>query len=245
MISPGGINQPRRLLPDQVRDVILDRIHDGTLQVGDKLAPEPELGEEFGVSRATIREAVRSLVESGYLSRVQGSGTYVAFRARLKNTLERNLSYSKMISQAGFSPGRKVLSLQRGPMDEEGAKALGAGVGEEAVSIERVRSADRDPVIYSIDVIPSRYTQETPDKGFEGSLYELLESLGHTVAHGDATLVPVIADYRVAGILEVAPGSALLMIRQVDHTTAGTAVMFSKEWHVPGIFEISLLRRST
>jgi len=37
----------------------------------------------------------------------------------------------------------------------------------------------------------------------------------------------------------------LLMIRQVDYTTAGTAVMFSREWHVPGIFEISLLRRST
>jgi GntR family transcriptional regulator len=130
-------------------------------------------------------------------------------------------------------------------MDEEEAKALGAGVGEEAVSIERVRSADRDPVIYSIDVIPARYTQQTPDEGFEGSLYELLESLGHTVAHGDATLAPVIADERIAGILEVEPGSALLMIRQVDHTTAGTAVMFSREWHVPGIFEISLLRRST
>ncbi|CAN5875962.1 GntR family transcriptional regulator [soil metagenome] len=245
MTSTTGSAPSRRQLPDQIRDIILNRIHDGTLAVGAQLPPEPDLCDEFAVSRATIREAVRALVESGYLTRVQGSGTYVAFQPRLRHTLERNLSYTKLISQAGLVPSRRVLGLERMAIDDEEAKALGTGIGVDGVRIERVRSADSRPVIYSIDVIPSHFVRDVPDETFAGSLYELFRSIGHTVAHGDATLAPVVADPTLAEILEVDRNSPLLMIRQVDHTAAGEAVMYSREWHVPGVFELSLLRRAT
>lgn len=240
-----GSNASRRLLPDQVRDALLARIHDEILPVGAQIPSEPELCEEFGVSRATIREAVRSLVEAGYLTRVQGSGTFVSFRPQRRHTLERNLSYSQLIEQAGFRPGRQVLGLERGPLDEEAANALGAGAGEEAVHIERVRSADDRPVMYSIDIIPSGLVLGVQDRQFEGSLYELFGSMGHEVAHGEATLAPVLAKGSLPGSLGIEPGSPLLMIRQVDYTTSGVAIMFSQEWHVPGVFELSLLRRAT
>lgn len=217
---------------------------DGTLEVGEKLPAEPELCEEFGVSRATIREAVRGLVEAGYLSRVHGSGTFVAFRPRLRHTLERNLSYSRLIEQAGLRPGRKVLAVTVEEADEQVAKALGVPPGEPMTSIERVRSADERPVIHSIDVVPSRYLTEVDDKQLSGSFYALLERLGHTVAHGEATLEPVLADVYRSQVLQVEEGAPLLRISQVDYTTAGDAVMFSREWHVPGVFELSLLRRA-
>ena len=237
--------QPRRLLVDQVRDELLSRINDGVLRVGEKLPAEPELCEHFGVSRATIREAVRSLVEAGYLSRVHGSGTYVAFRPRLRHTLERNLSYTKLIEHAGFKPGRKLLSLERAGAGDDEAKRLGISPGEPVVRIERVRSADERPVIYSLDTIPDRYVRDVADEDFGDSLYELFARLGFTVAHGEATLEPVLADKRHAQQLEVEVHAPLLHISQVDYTTAGEAVMFSREWHVPGVFELSLLRRAT
>jgi len=234
----------RQLLSDQVRDQLLGRIVDGSLVVGEKLPAEPELCEEFGVSRATIREAVRGLVEAGYLSRVHGSGTFVAFRPRLRHTLERNLSYSRLIEQAGLRPGRRVLTVTNDQADEQAAKALGVPWGEPFTRIERVRSADERPVIHSIDVVPSRYLSGVGREQLSGSFYALLEQLGHTVAHGEATLEPVLADRYRSRILQVEEGAPLLYISQVDYTTAGDAVMFSREWHVPGVFELSLLRRA-
>jgi len=173
--------QPRRLLVDQIRDDLLARIYDGSLTVGTKLPAEPKLSEEFGVSRATIREAVRSLAEAGYLSRVHGLGTFVAFRPRLRHSLERNLSYTWLIQQAGFRPSRQVLALERTKASEEEATALGIGEAR-VVRIERIRSADDRPVIYSVDTIPEKYVPDVTDEGFGGSLYELLERMGYKVA---------------------------------------------------------------
>ncbi|GBE22965.1 HTH-type transcriptional repressor YvoA [bacterium BMS3Bbin01] len=235
---------PRRLLADQVRDDLLARIHDGSLTVGAKLPAEPKLCEEFGVSRATIREAVRSLAEAGYLHRVHGLGTYVAFRPRLRHSLGHNLSYTRLIQQAGLRPNRRVLGLERTKAGQEEATALGIGEAE-VVRIERIRSADDRPVIYSVDTIPETYVPGVTDEGFGGSLYELFERMGYEVAYGEATLAPVLADEQLAEHLQVDAGSPLLRIVQVDYTTVGDAIMFSREWHVPGVFELSLLRRAT
>lgn len=236
---------PRQLLTDQVRDDLLARIHDGRLAPGEKLPAEPDLSTEFGVSRATIREAVRSLVEFGVLSRIHGSGTFVAFRPKLRHSLERNLSYTKLIQDAGLRPSRQTLGLEfTGAIDLE-ADALGVPAEEPVVRIERVRSADARPVIYSMDTIPARYVRGVAEGSFEGSLYDLFAQLGYAVSHGEATLAPVLADSRLADLLGVDSGSPLMRIFQVDRTTAGEAVMFSREWHVPGVFELSLLRRAT
>lgn len=227
-----------------MRDSLLAAIHDGSFAVGERLPAEPELCAQFGVSRATLREAVRSLVESGYLTRVQGSGTFVAFRPRSRHSLNQNLSYSKLISQAGYEPGRRVLSLERGPLDSYQSDALGAAVGDMGVFIERVRSADGRPVIYSLDAIPERFVGDQPDSSFAGSLYEMFEERGYLVGHAECTLEPVSADGAAEGALGVERGSPLLFISQVDYATTGEAVMYSREWHVPGIFELAVYRRS-
>jgi DNA-binding GntR family transcriptional regulator len=192
-----------------------------------------------------VREAVRSLVEAGYLTRVQGSGTYVAFSPKLQHTLDRNLSYTKLITEAGYRPKRRVLTIEHLPLDNEEAKALDTRSEARGVRIERVRSADDRPVIYSIDVIPERYVREATTEDLSGSLYRLFGVMGHTVAHGEAVISPVVAISPMAEWLKVDHGSPLLHIRQVDYSTAGDAMMFSREWHVPGIFELSLLRRAT
>ena len=62
----------------------------------------------FAVSRATIREAVRGLVEEGYLSRRHGSGTYVTARPLLRNSLDRNFSYTSYLESTGVRAGRRI-----------------------------------------------------------------------------------------------------------------------------------------
>lgn len=235
----------RRLLSDIVRDRILDQILTGAMSVGMKLPAEPELCQQHGVSRATIREAVRGLVEEGYLSRAHGSGTFVKFRPRVRHSLERNLSYTELISQAGFEVGCRLLVTKLDTPAAEEADRLRINTSESVLRIERVHTADGRPVIYSTGVIPQRFMEGVENEDLSGSLFALFAKMGHQVAHGEAVLTPILADERHASLLTIAVGRPLLQIVQTDYTTEGDVVMFSTEWHVPGVFELTLLRRST
>ncbi len=65
-------------LSDCVADEILSMVAEQRFQAGDKLPNENELSAELGVSRATLREAVRTLAASGVLEIRRGVGTFVA-----------------------------------------------------------------------------------------------------------------------------------------------------------------------
>lgn len=243
MSSLSRVRASDRLLADQVRDQLLSAVHSGALEVGAKIPNEQQLCDTFGVSRVTVREAVRSLVEAGYLNRVHGSGTYVAFRPSARHSLERNLSYSTMIEEAGMRPTRRLISVDRGQASDEDANRLGIESGDPVIRVERVRHADEHPVISSVDTLPSEMLGDVSDEALAGSLYDLLQARGHKIAHAEATLLPVVANAQQAAILGVTPRSPLLHIAQVDWLTDGRAAMYSREWHVPGVFQLTLLRR--
>ena len=77
------------------------------------------------------------------------------------------------------------------------------------------------------------------------SLYLMLGSVGHPVARASAQLMPVLADERLARLLEIKQGAPLLHIDQIDYDERGRAVMLSYEWHVADVFEMVVNRRSS
>src|SRR5215218_11212243 len=100
----------RPSLVEQVRQGLLEDLMAGKLSTGDKLPNEDRIAERFGVSGATVREAVLGLLEAGYLTRRHGSGTYVTKAPRSRHALDSTVSYTAMIREAGHEPGISVLS---------------------------------------------------------------------------------------------------------------------------------------
>jgi GntR family transcriptional regulator len=237
------VSTRRPSLVEQVREGLLSDLVAGGLEPGAKLPNENVLAERFGVSRATVREAVLSLLEAGYLARRHGSGTYVTSVPRTRHPLETTVSYTAMIRDAGHKPGETVLSKSvRGPTDAERG-TLGLKAGEQIVEVERVRLASRRPVIYSQDRIPEGLLGGATS--LDSSLYAALERAGHPVARGSARLMPTVATARLARLLAVKRGTPLLHIDQVDYDERGRAVMLSYEWHVADAFELIVNRRSS
>ena len=78
----------KRSLVDIALEQIHQRIGDGTWPLGQRLPPEPELAESLGISRNTVREAVRVLTFSGVLEVRQGDGTYVRACADPLSTMQ-------------------------------------------------------------------------------------------------------------------------------------------------------------
>src|SRR5258706_6706282 len=80
---------PRISLADSAANVLRDRISNGAWKVGDKLPVEPQLAGLLGVSRGTVRAAIRSLVVSGLLDVRQGAGTFVVSATELSAEVKR------------------------------------------------------------------------------------------------------------------------------------------------------------
>ncbi|RDH74836.1 GntR family transcriptional regulator [Mycolicibacterium moriokaense] len=232
------------LLADRLRDELLEEITSSQLEPGTKLPTEGELSKRFGVSRATVREAVRGLVEAGYVIRRRGSGSYVAERRRMPHGLDSTLSYLAMIESAGAHAGMRVLDA----VVEQSTKTDGPlklGRGETVLAVERVRTADDQPVIYSRDRIPARLLKADLDLScLDPSLFALLRSCGHAADHATATLRAVASTSCTAKVLGVRRGKPLLYIEEIDYDRDGTPVMLSREWHVSEAFDVRINRQA-
>jgi GntR family transcriptional regulator len=234
----------RTLLADRLRDALLEEISGAQLQPGAKLPSEGELAKRFNVSRATVREAVRGLVEAGYVTRRRGSGSYVTERRRMPHGLDSTLSYLAMIETAGAHAGMRILASAFEPCRQYDAP-LALKPGDTVLAVERVRTADDQPVIYSLDRIPARLLRSDLDLGsLDPSLFALLSSSGHAADHATATLRAVASTSQTAKVLGIRRGRPLLYIEEVDYGRDGTPVMLSREWHVSEAFDVRINRKA-
>ncbi len=238
----GAMSRP--LLADVVRDGLRRAVITGSYQPGSKLPNEDALAQRFAVSRATIREAVRGLVEEGYLARRQGSGTYVTARPLLRNSLDRNFSYTSYLESTGVRAGRRTIAIRTVAASMDVAERLLLEPGTAIVELRRVRTADDRPAVYSIDHLPADIVDVDRDReALDGSMYAMLTALGHPILHGEAIISPASADDDLAAVLDVLPGTLLQHLEQVDVDAAGRRVMLSLEWHVPSVIELRVYRR--
>src|SRR5207244_12242726 len=83
----GNVDERARPRSAQVRDELTHRIDRGLLPAGSRLPSEPALATELGVSRATVRRALRALASEGLVRRMRGAGPFVAPGARRRNTV--------------------------------------------------------------------------------------------------------------------------------------------------------------
>lgn len=235
----------RKRLSFRVRDELATQMATGHIPPGTKLPPEPELAEELGVSRATLREALRSLEEDGFVSRTRGAGTFATHRPRLRNNLDVNFGVTEAIAAAAMTPGTIESAVHTEGATEDQAKTLDLEPGDPVVVMERVRTADGRPVVFSRDVVPAARLPASQLAGMplDGSLYELLERRDQAVEHGVVTVEPVRADRVLARRLRIHAGAMLMFLRQVDYGREGEPLLLSLEHHLAEAFEFTVVRR--
>ena len=232
-------------LTESCADAITAAISGGAYPAGTQLPPESQLAANLGVSRATLREALRQLQHAGLITRRHGRGTFVAKRP-IRKDLNHNFGITAMIRSGGYRPGVRGLVCRQEPAGRELAQSLGLMPTEPVTVIERVRLADDRPVVWSRDAIRRElFDVEDSDllSGEDASLYGLLRKLHDvTVYRGVAELSPIAANVALANQLEIRRGAPLLRIKQVDYDGSGTAIVCSVEYHVSDWISFTLER---
>jgi GntR family transcriptional regulator len=236
----------RKTLTDVAQQELRQAITRGTYQPGSQLPTESELCEMLGVSRTVVREALRVLEDDGLVTRRHGVGTFVRNHPILKN-LNFNFGITEMIESAGLTPGTSHLTIQTITADQEKSEQLRVAVGTQLISVERVRTANARPVVYSLDTFRESLLQRAefdPQLLLTQSIYNILQSsLGHVIEYGIARLLPVAAPDHVAEKLKLPLNALTLYIVQTDYSSADEPLIYSCEYHLPDAFDFLVWRR--
>ena len=224
-----------------------DAIEQGVYAPGSQLPTELKLVQMLGVSRTVVREALRYLQEDGLIARRQGQGTFVRRNPILQN-LNVNFGATQMIHSAGMTSGTPHLEIKDTAATPEIAEQLGLRVGAPVVFIERVRTADGKPVVYSLDYI-SKLVLGDVDlaaqwNGQDLSLYQVMQgTIAKVIEYGMTRILPVKAPARAAKMLHVMPDSPLLYMLQTDFAPNDEPILYSCEYHLPDAFDFIIIRR--
>jgi GntR family transcriptional regulator len=227
------------------------RLHEQLGQViaatkpGDRLLTEPLLARQLGVSRATLREAMRTYETQGLIRRRQGVGTFVLRPAHvLESGLEILESLETVAQRMGLHavPGEIVINHRPAYQDE--SLVLGIAAAAQVVSISRVILADDRPAAYLIDVLPSEFiTLDELGDGFNGSVLDLLMRRGDPLlANSHCDIAAVAASPDVARALNIQRGDALLRFKSRLFTIDGRVIDYSFGYFLPGYFRFHVIR---
>jgi GntR family transcriptional regulator len=205
----------------QLARLLAEDIIRGRWPPGQRLMSEPGIGTRFGVSRATVRQAIQRLESEGLIRRVKGRGTFVAdSRGRSWLLQSSGGFFHEEVDRLGFDVTSKVLRAELGPLSHWAADALALAEGSEGVILERLRYMDGRAALYVSDCLPPRLSEAALTLEHEdGSLYDRLEErAGVRVYGGRRTLEAVEAETRIAELLEVEPRTPLVFIESVSWT---------------------------
>jgi GntR family transcriptional regulator len=241
--SLSDVKSRRVSLPQSCADAIAAAITAGDYAPGAQLPAEEQMASNLGVSRATLRDALRQLQDRGLIIRRHGRGTFVAKRP-IRKDLNRNFGITAMIQSGGYRPGTRGLELRNETADRDLAQSLGLSPGDPVTILERVRLADDRPVVWSRDAMPRRFLNVAEAMSADdASLYGLLFKLHQVTVHrGVAELSPKLASAALAERLQVKRGAPLLYIKQVDYDGSGMPVLCSVEYHVSDWISFTLER---
>jgi len=212
---------------------------------GSRLISEPELAKQMGVSRATLREAMRTFETQGLIRRRQGSGTYVVGKFQVIDAgLEVLESLETMAQRMNLEITVSDLHIEQVQADEKTAKGLGISVGKKVTRVQRVMRADSRPVAYLIDSLPEEFMKpsDLPEK-FRGSVLDFLLSGGKDLQVSRAAISATNAAADVAKALEIQRDDVLLRFVSQLFDSKGHIVDYSSSYFIPGYFHFHVNRR--
>lgn len=222
-------------LHKQISDQMRANIAVGVWPPHYKLRAEPELAADLGVSRGTLRRALRTLIAEGLLVQVQGKGTFVKSKTIEPPIAQELLSLAEGLRRLGIAFETTVRSSRMVLPPVPVQALLDLPSGTQVFRLERVRSIEGDPVALSTNFVR---TDLSP--GIEGietfdytrrTLFGVMEhECGLRLASGRRTFEAQAASREVSEALRIAEGSPVLYLEQVTYLADGRPVEYSDVW---------------
>ena len=218
------------------------RIASGRLLPDDRLPPEEEFAAALGVSRMTLRQALATIEAKGLLERRRGraGGNFIR-EQQIECDLTGLPGFTEQMRRAQVRAGARVVSVRRMPAPGPVAAALELGHQQDVFEIIRVRSARRKPLALEETYLPAHLFEGLEDRPLTGSLYAIMGKDYDLAPHNaQEWLEPALATEEHAALLDVEPGTALMLVTRTSLTVAGVVVEHAYDRYRPDRTRISL-----
>ena len=243
--------ETRQSLVDVAEQALRGWLATGRHRPGERLPPEQELSAHLGISRGTLRTALRRLEESGEIVRRQGSGTYVgrAATTSLDEGLEKLVSYSELARRRGVTLEVGDLEVEDSRLGPEVGELFGLDADTSAVTVTRVLLMDGEPGAWMRDVVhpdvelPARSrVRQALERG--QMVLDVLMKSGVSVAYTRAHITARVLTKRdrVGKALRVKDTVAALEIDHVTCTAEGVPVEHSTDIFLPRSLDLHVMR---
>ncbi|GAA3716850.1 GntR family transcriptional regulator [Nonomuraea antimicrobica] len=230
-------------LYQQIKEHIRELVDGGVWHQGTRLPSERELIARLGVSRITVRQALRDLVAEGYLASAAGKGFFVAARPGPQE-LHALVSHTAAMTADDVVPSSRVLDCSVMAASAAVARKLRLPVGAEVVHLARVRLGDGVPLTVQRVWLPHHLVPGLAETDFSrASLFEQLRGrFGLRLVKADTTVSARLADPEEAGELDLGDPPIGLSVDQLTFDEEGRVVELSRSLHHPWRLPIRILQ---
>ena len=195
--------------------------------IGSPWPAEVRLAEEFGVSRMTIRKAIDLLLGWGLVERRHGSGTYIA-KKDVHHETTNLTGFIEVMRNQGKEVVSDVLEFTIMPAPPAIASQLRIKIDERIYYSRRVRSVDGKPLMVEDSYMPAKLYRNLSVAHLEGSKFSYIEDECHIIVCGNyESLTPVLADKKMAKLLNVDELTPILRITSLSYSDSGDFVNYS------------------
>jgi len=207
----------------QLANLLTDKIVSRELHTGDRLPTEVELVEQYGISRITVRQALRLLEEEGLIRREVGRGTFVTDYRPFTGALKVEGSLEDIIS-LGRNPV-KVIEVKTVKADADDAEKLGIPIGSPLVRATRVRLLHDEPYSHIVNDLPAEIGRRFSKNDWKGVVLKVIEEkLKLPLRDAEETVRASLADGQLARLLNTKIGAPLLAVERVVRSDHGQVV---------------------
>lgn len=213
----------------------------------DRLPRESTLAALLGISRTQLRDSLAELEREGFITRRHGVGTIInrhVLAVRVRADLE--VEFLDMIARSGFSASEVTLEFDERPALAHVAQRLQIAEGEPVLFSSRVATADGRPAIYCEDYIPRSLVRRDgyAKSDLHAPIFHFLSEYCGVDPYLDLTeLRPAVADKAQSRVLDVAMGTPLLFMDEVDYDIDGRPILYSTQHYVDGVIQHTIMRR--
>ncbi|MEL6566727.1 MAG: GntR family transcriptional regulator [Pseudomonadota bacterium] len=215
---------------------ISDLIRTNELSAGDQLPAERDLAELTGVSRVTVRKAIAELASSGMIEQRHGAGSFVREQGeRFQQSLSSLISFTENLQARGIrSSSRMLLRGVFRPTPTE-TTILGLSPVQQVARVHRLRSGDGVPMALEHSSLPDDILPR-PDK-IDLSIYQVLRERGTAPTRAIQRVTAVNANSRVADLLQLPEGSAVLQIERTAYLASGRPIEFTSGHYRSDVYD--------
>lgn len=226
--------RPQRRTAEHIRDAVADHIREQALGVGARIPSEAELCDAFGVSRPTVREALRLLEQERIIVTEHGRGRFVTAFAALNvaRPITAFESITEMLRALGYTPTTRVLSVrtESASAHPDAQAVLALAPDDSVLVLERLREDGDRLLVYSIDILPMALLHAPPDAdALTGSVNALLAGAGHKPVMSRANVAAAFLPQAL--IAKAADAEPWLLVTETCFTDSGTPVLFARDYH--------------